>query len=278
MDEEQKKLLTIGVIAILLVLAMFVMCSKSPNQKKSGSGKKTSNASSNNRNVTSNKTENQQDSVHSTHYSTSNSSNYYATKEVEVPVFSAKTVENNKRFRKKAIARQREYLKKRTQELIDDPKTPPAKKLKARLITSKDYVEAFSAYKNKNYETAAKAYHKLFNDKNSTPEMKYIALEGLQNSAKKLGNLDLFILASEELGKLIMTANLTLLEVTKSSDYHEWALNFAAHMKARSDSALKARLIEDEMKKFLITRAKAERTVQKQIKTYETLFKEFVNQ
>jgi hypothetical protein len=108
--------------------------------------------------------------------------------------------------------------------------------------------------------------------------MKYIALEGLQNSAKKLGNLDLFILASEELGKLIMTANLTLLEVTKSSDYHEWALNFAAHMKARSDSALKARLIEDEMKKFLITRAKAERTVQKQIKTYETLFKEFVNQ
>ncbi|MDD3420606.1 MAG: hypothetical protein PHE78_08465 [Candidatus Gastranaerophilales bacterium] len=278
MDEEQKKLLTIGVIAILLVLAMFVMCSKSPNQKKSGSGKNTSNASSNNRNVTSNKTENQQDSVHSTHYSTSNSSNYYATKEVEVPVFSAKTLENNKRFKEKALTRQREYIKKRTQELLDDPKTSPAKKLKARLITSKSYVEAFTAFKNKDYKTAIKAYHAVFADENSTPEMKYIALEGLQDSSRKIKDLELFILAAKEMGKLIKSADLSLLDITKTEDYYEWSLRFETFMKADLDISLRQRLIDDEMKQYMVTRAKAERTVQRQITTYKSLFKEFVNQ
>ena len=281
MDEEQKKLLTIGVIAILLVLAMFVMCSKTPPKKEaknnlkkldSISGNEQSELSSRNQE---HKHERNDRPIQSASYP---SYTYSDNSGDNGPVFSAKTLENNKRFREKALAKQKEYIKKKTKELLDDPKTPPAKKLKARLITSKNYVAAFTAFKSKDYKAAIKAYHAVFADENSTIEMKYIALEGLQNSARKIKDLDLFILASKEIGKLIKDADLSLLDITKTEDYYEWSLRFEAYMKARNDVGLREQLINNEMKQYMVTRAKAERAIKRQIVTYESLFKEFVNQ
>jgi hypothetical protein len=277
MDEEQKRIVVIGAIIAFLVFSTLIVCTKS--RKPSAGSKKgvESNEFAQEENFIKKQMAKKQAKSKPQQASSYSSPSQSYSSPIEGPKYSEARIAANKKILQEARKNQKKLISKDVEKVLKDPNAPPAKLLRARLITSKSYVNAYSAYKKEDYKSAIKSYHEVFKDKESTVEMKYIALEGLQKSAKKIGDLDLYLIATQELGKLIMANDIPLLSVEKSPDYYEWALKLTTYMQARKNDSIKEKLISDAMKNQLISRKVAEKMTNEIIAEYEILFKELIN-
>lgn len=277
MDEEQKRIVVIGAIIAFLVFSTLIVCTKSRKPSAGSMKGVESNDFAQEENFIKKQMAKKQAKSKPQQASSYSSPSQSYSSPIEGPKYSEARIAANKKFAEEAAKRQATYINEQTQKLLKDPNSSPAQLLRARLITSKAYVTAFSSYEEENYKAAIKAYHELFKDKNSTPEMKYIALQGLQDSAKQIGDLDLFLISSQELGKLLMAHDFPIFSKKKSPDYYEWSLKLTAYLKARKDDSIKERLVADLMKENHLTRQEANRMVEVDIQEYEMLFKELVN-
>ena len=142
---------------------------------------------------------------------------------------------------------------------------------------NKTYVSAYNALLEKDYQAATENFIALFKDKNSKTEVKFIALEGLQTCAKFTGNLELYIYACKQMGKMISQEDLALFKIKKNDAYSRWANEFSDYMHARTDRSLKDKLVRDLADETLRSYKEAEIVVNNKISTYEGLFGEFIN-
>lgn len=277
MDEEQKRIVVIVGIIAFLIFSTLIVCTKRRSTPSSANKFDIKNEFAQEEKFIQKQMLERTKKAEKSHPTPSHGSSYSAPSTLTPPTFTNKRIEENKKILQAARENQKKAIKQSVLNTLKDPKAPPAKVLRARLVTSKSYVTAFTAYKKEDYKTAAKSYYEVFKDKESTVEMKYIALEGLQQSAKKLGDLDLYLIATQELGKLVMANDIPLLSVKKSPDYYEWSLMLTAYMQARKDNSVKEKIIEDAMADYHIDREEAERITNERIQEYEILFKELVS-
>lgn len=227
------------------------------------------------------KKEKRKDSSNINKISNSSSSPTYSSAIFDEPIIrqatiSKKQIKANEAFKAKAILRQKALRDEMIEKDLKDPTTPPLIKLRAQLIKSESYSSAYKAFKEKNYIDAIKKYNDVLKDSKSTPAVKYIALQGLQNCAKLTNNLELYILACKETGLLLSKEDLTVINKRKTNDFLDWANEFADYMHARKDSNIKNKLISQIQNQNNWNSKEAEDYVNKQIEKYEYLFKEFI--
>ncbi|MFA5598589.1 MAG: hypothetical protein WDA26_13585 [Pusillimonas sp.] len=297
MDEEQKKLLTIGVIAILLVLAMFLMCSKSPNKDKTTSPKTTK---------TSKATESKnthglqaEDPFVDTYQSGSSyvpSNNSYTVTNSYAASFETSRypsrignkgplvklakgeLESIRKFRENAKKEQKDIIKAKIQKILNDPNADPALKAHCQVGSSEAYRVATVARKNKDFKKAIKSYHEMLKDKKSTPVMQYFALDGIKRCAQETQDLQLYILAIKQLGELMAKEDLSVINEEKSDSYLKWALKFEKYMMAKRDPAYMQSLIDEHMNRYKRSRSGAEKRINTEIAELESFYKEFAYQ
>lgn len=181
------------------------------------------------------------------------------------------------KYKAEAEERQNEYIQEQLEKILNDSNTPPKVRLRVLLQTSESYVKAYIADEEQDYATAIENYKLLYNDKNSTTEMKYVALEGLQKDAQATGDLELFIYANLQMGEMIANEDLSVFKLEKDTAYLKWAKNFENLMRARKDRNLKSKLIAQLAEETCRSNEEAERVLNIRIQSYENTYKEFVN-
>ena len=281
MDQEQKEMATVGGIAFLLCCCLFVVCFSS-KEKKSIETDKNNFQLSNTNTKSSKLVKGQRNTSFSgssggiarSSYTSSSSSS--SNKKVVKNQLSKERLERIIAFQEKAKKQQQEWVKNHIKELLKNPDTPPKIRLKAQLVSNKNYVMAFKAHKNHEYKEAIEYYLNILNDKNASPEIKYIASEYLLDCAQATSDLELFLKVARLEGNLIAKNDLSILNVKKGNSYLKWVDEFESYMKARKDASYKSKLVSELAKRTFRTQQDAERVLNDRISMYERIYKDLL--
>ena len=188
------------------------------------------------------------------------------------------TEEEEERLKKNRIeSRKRlvENSQKWLEEMVNNESLDEKTREKYRLKLNKNFVEGKIASKNKDYKTALKKFYKALKDPSATVTSKYYIYMNLKILARKMNDIELFIIISKEEGRMLADNEIPVLDLKKSGDALEWITEFETYTKAKKNASIFNKLVTEEIKRTngAIGRDQAEAKIFEKIKEYEYAFK-----
>ncbi len=163
------------------------------------------------------------------------------------------------------------------QNKINDESLDITTREKYKLLNNQQLANGTMFMRQKNYTDAVKQFNEVVNDETATPLTKYFALESIENIAKILKNKELYFTAAKMRGKLVATADLSVIGQQKKTDYLDWINESEKLLSAKANPEVYNQLLmETQHENGDISAQRARDILEETIKDRTLFFGEFI--